>query len=316
MVIYRNRAYVQNLESGSVTIYDTATLKKVNTLVFARTPAPGWDYKAQSAIPSFAEKPVEALLTHGGRYAWFSLHNDAAVVIHQTLGRGFKKGKKATLEWPGGRKSERTLLRIPVQKTPKVMVASRMDRLVAVSNWHSHSISLIDGRDFKLLRHVKVSDVPRGLAFSQDGRTLYVAIMYGSHLEQIDTTSGKVTGRITGVGKAPRDLVRDRDGRYLYVSANQSNSVAKVDLGKGKVVATVPVGKRPRSLCLSPDQSRLYVCCFDDDQVYEIDLKRFKVRRKLETGDMPVGVDVARNGDLWIANQGDSTVTVHRLSQE
>ncbi len=318
--VYGHRAYVQNLESGSVTIYDARSFKKIGSLEFARTPATGWDYKTQTPIPSFAEKPVEALLTHGGRYSWFSLHNDAAVVVYQTMGRGFKseggQTRTAQLKTSDGRQLVKTLLRIPVQKTPKVMVASRMDHRVAVSNWHSHSVSLIDGRRFKLEKNVKVSDVPRGLAFSLDGRTLYVAIMYGSYLEVIDTEKGLVTGRITGVGKAPRDLARDRDGRYLYVSANQSNTVCRVDLKSGRVVATVKVGRRPRSLCIDPEQRSLYVCCFDDDQVYEIGLKDFKVARKLATGDMPVGLDVAANGDLWIANQGDSTVTVHRLSRE
>ena len=315
-------AYVMNLEACSISVFDTATRKRVRTILFPQTSAPGWDYKKERAIPSVAEKPVDAAFSRDGRQLWVSLHNAASVVVFVVDGRGFApaahRGRtmRATVQEADGRRWTRTMLRIPTGRTPKVVRTSPDGRLVAVSNWHSDSVTMIDAHSYRVVATLKVPGIPRGLAFSKDGRRLYVAIMGGNQVEVFSTSRFRRAAVIARVGVTPRDLVLDREGRTLYASCNLAGSVTRMDTSTGKAVAQVRVGAKPRSLAFSPDEKYLYACCYDSHKVYVVDLQRFKVVGTLRTGENPVGIAVTPSGDVWVTNQGSDSVTIIPASKD
>jgi len=308
-------ACVMNLESCSVTVYNTDTRKLIYTIYFPQTYAEGWDYKTESPVDSVAQKPVEAAFTEKGRYLWISLHNDSSVAVFDMEGCRFdylvyKDTVKARLKYADGSVCDKSYLRVSVGKTPKVISVSPDERRVAVSNWHGKSVSVIDSRSFKVINTIPVSEVPRGMVFNKNGSLLYVAIMYGNYIETVDTFLWKRTGFIYGVGAAPRDLIIDKEGKYIYCSANQGNNIARVDTSKNKVLDALYVGVGPRTLEFSPDEKTIYVCCYRSNRLYVVDVKTFKVIDILPTGLDPVGVAISPSGDIWVTDQGDSTLSV------
>ena len=248
-------AYVLNLEACSISVFDTTTHARVRTIQFPQTPAMGYDYKLNQPIPSVAEKPVEAAFTEGGRYLWVSFHNGASVGVFAVQGAGFDprehaRTMNATVTEADGRVWGRRMLVIPTGQTPKVIEVSPDDAWVAVSNWHGDSVTIIDARRKVAVQTLRVSSIPRGLAFSRDGRKLFVAIMGGSHLEVFRTRDWKRTSVIANVGAAPRHLVLDRAGRNLYASCNSACVITRIDTTRGRVTGRVGVGSEPRTVSL------------------------------------------------------------------
>lgn len=309
-------AYVMNLEACSVSVFDTETHKLVRTIGFPQTPATGWDYKRHCAIPSLAEKPVDAAFSHHGRYLWVSLHNAAAVVVFAVEGRGFDprvyRGStmRATVREADGRKWGRSMLRIATGRTPKVVRVSPDGRLVAVSNWHSDSVTVIDGRSFRPAATLRVPGIPRGMVFSKDGRRLFVAIMGGSQVEVFNTATFKRTAVISNVGAAPRELIMDREGKTMYASCNSGCVITRINAATGKPVARLPVGIEPRTIAFSPDEKTIYACCYGSHKLYVIDTKTFTVTGTLPTGENPVGIAVTPAGDVWVTNQSADSITL------
>jgi len=310
-----SNVYVLNLESCSVTVYDTKTRDLIKTIYFPQTYGEGWNYETETPIDSIAQKPVEGAFSGDGRYLWVSFHNDSAVVVYDTTGKGFEPSLhpstiEATIKHSDGSVTYQSLLRIPVGKTPKIITVSPDEKTVAVSNWHGLSVSIIDAETFKVIKTIPVSEVPRGMVFTPDGKLLYVAIMYETYLEIIDTSTWKITGMVPDTGPAPRDLSIDAKGKYIYCSVNQDYTVVKIDTSTNKVVDSLPVGNRPRTIRFSPDETLLYVCCYGSNKLYIIDVETFTITGSIQTGENPVGADVTPKGTIWITNQGDGTVTV------
>lgn len=102
------------------------------------------------------------------------------------------------------------------------------------------------------------------------GKRLYVANTNHDNVEEIDTTTGKIVGRID---LSPSPLVKDLqgvlpngmalspDGKRLYVAQSGLNSIAVVDTATRKVVGQVPTAWYPYRVSLSADgKSMAYIC--------------------------------------------------------
>ncbi len=86
------------------------------------------------------------------------------------------------------------------------------------------------------------AEIPSGLAISNDGKHLYVALNLGNHLAEIETESGQVE-RMWDVGVAPFDVVLAAG--KAYVSNWGGRRPGKTDLtgpaGRGTLVRVDPV---------------------------------------------------------------------------
>src|SRR5271169_3672296 len=66
---------------------------------------------------------------------------------------------------------------------------------------------------------------PIEMAFSPDGRLLYVVCQDSDEVRVVDSQSGKVTGTVV-VGHVPRGIALSPDGRRLYVTNAWSDNVS------------------------------------------------------------------------------------------
>ena len=111
---------------------------------------------------------------------------------------------------------------------------------------------------------VSVGRHPAALAFSRDGKTLFVADRGERFVDAIDLAKHAVISRIR-VGLHPAALAID--ARHLYVADSDDDDVAIVDVATRAVLGRVPlpfarggvVGSSPNALVL--DSDRLYVSC-------------------------------------------------------
>jgi YVTN family beta-propeller protein len=319
-----SRVYSMNLEGMSVYEFDRKSRKLLRKLAFIPTKGKGFDYDKKIPIDSFQEKPVEATLTHNGRYLWISLHNAGGVVIWDLNGgetycpsRPYRKVKLydfSTVEEKPIVKQSR-LLFIKTGKTPKVITVSPDGKYVFVSNWHSNNVSIIttisnNPADWTKVKDISSGTIPRGLAVSKDSKTLYIALTGGSGICVVDIADMKKTGEITA-GINPRHVITD--GKYLYVTLNSESRLVKINTENRKVDAQTETGKSPRTACLSKDGKYVFLVCYLSNTMQAFSASDLRLLGEWESSEHPIGLDIYEDSgitELWTCNYLNGTLRV------
>ena len=119
---------------------------------------------------------------------------------------------------------------------------------------------------------VPAGSVPRGVAVSADGKSVYVANYGGGSVSQYDVAAGGVlqpkSPPTAPAGRSPIAVAVSPDGKSVYVT-NQGGAVAagtvsQFDVSAGgalqpKSPPTVPAGTFPIGVAVSPDGKSVYV---------------------------------------------------------
>lgn len=292
-----SRAYVNNLEGSCTLVYDTRSYKLLRTI-------------------KHVGKPVETAFTDGGRHVWISylrllLPGYPRQVPDETKYR--HASQVVVYDVP----SKRIVARIPVGIMPKFIAVSPDERVVAVSNWISDTVSLIDPARNQVTATVKVGHVPRGLAFTPDGSSLYVANFRGESVMRIDMRTRSVARTIEHVGDQPRHIVMAPDGRTLYLSTNRDGKVHRYEVGgeQGeRLTGSVFTGKETRTIALTADGRYLFAASFETGSLVTIDTRTMKVVSRTPVGYGAVGLDLSPDGTtLWVVTQPTRTIRVFRI---
>ena len=189
-----------------------------------------------------------------------------------------------------------------------------------VTNERSDSITVIDSRTGKVETTVDVGNRPRGIGFSPDRKTLYVALSDDNVIGMLDVASLKFLGSFkagqdpetfdvhtngniylsneddakatvinpaTGnieheikVGLEPEGVAVSPDGSIVLVTSESTNMVHVIDTAEHKVIANILVAARPRGLAFSSDGSRAYVSSEIGNEIAIIDTKTNKIIKK------------------------------------
>lgn len=304
-------AAVMNLEGMEAWLVDAATLEIVRHIDFApfKESAAGFDYAKKKPIPSYAQKPVEAVFSADGRYLWMSLHNAASVVVYDLEEKDVvppsAPSYRAVIRDATGATHVWRLPRIATGKTPKVIELTPDGRYALVANWHSGSITVIDVATLAPAATIQSGAspafIPRGLAISPDSQTAYVANMGGGTISTIDLSTLKKV-REDAITPNPRHLVLSRDGRILYISENAGGAVLKYDVIERQLVARSAVGAMARTIALSRDERILFAVSNEDGKIVALragDLSRLGEVPFVAPMGMSVSPDDKR---LWVTS--------------
>jgi YVTN family beta-propeller protein len=146
----------------------------------------------------------------------------------------------------------------PLSSQP--LALSSDNSVLAVANPDNNSVSFFDvrpGKNIKL-KEVKVQKEPNGVAFTPDGKKLFVANTVSGTVSVIPVN---VAARTFGVpqahlpvGTEPYSLAITPNGTKLYVANARSDSVSVIDAVTNDVLDTlVGVGFEPRGLAITND---------------------------------------------------------------
>ncbi|MCX8007461.1 MAG: PEGA domain-containing protein [Coriobacteriia bacterium] len=142
----------------------------------------------------------------------------------------------------------------------KWVALSPDEKTLYASNWSGDDVSVIDLTTGALVRRIRVSDTPRGMYATADGKALYVGGFDSGQLDRIDLASGTVEAVFRG-GKALRHLVGDERTGRLYVSDMGADCVWVHDMRTGTTTKLVDTDEKPNTIVLSPDGRVLFVSC-------------------------------------------------------
>ncbi|MEO7043567.1 MAG: bifunctional YncE family protein/alkaline phosphatase family protein [Gemmatimonadaceae bacterium] len=151
------------------------------------------------------------------------------------------------------------------------------DRVVVLLNgWREQGFQVVDRASGRVLQNVSQAAAFIGVAFSVDGKTLYVSggnqdVVYRYAWQNgtasltdslvLRAKSARAQGKSYPAGIAP-----SADGRLLYVVENLADSLAVIDLSSGKVVQRFGAGRYPYGVAVAPNGS-VYVSAWGGNSV-------------------------------------------------
>ena len=124
---------------------------------------------------------------------------------------------------------------------------------------------------------------PIEMAFSRDGRLLYVVCQDSDEVRVVDAQASKVVATIP-VGHVPRGIALSKDGSRLYITNAWSDTVSVVDTTRRDLVQTLPTGFEPSGVVIDRAGETLYVANRLSNDISVIDLKTGQEIKRLLAG--------------------------------
>ena len=200
------------------------------------------------------------------------------------------------------------------------------------SGFLPHAIDVFDAKTQKKIQHIGLTSTWLGMAWSSDGRTLYVsggnASGSGSRADPIapiyefSYANGRLSEQPTGRFAETIDPklvwwsgVSYLPGRHLVYAANRGTgtgpgNIVVFDAKTRQIVTRIPVETTPYQTQLTPDGKLLFVSNWSSESVSVIDTASNKVVRVLHVGMNPNDMKLSSDGRLFVACSNDNTVYV------
>ncbi|MFH0916792.1 MAG: YncE family protein [bacterium] len=167
-------------------------------------------------------------------------------------------------------------------------------REVALDGPRSLSVWLDpEGLLYESLVRFKCGPNPKQVAFTPDGREMWVSLLGGYGLEVFEPTTGKKLDQVKLGEHGAVEVIFTRDGETAYASQMETASVFEIDRHTRTVKRTFKTGGSwTKVLLLSPDEKTLWASNWVSNDVSEIDLTTGKLVRRLKTVVTPRGLYV------------------------
>lgn len=256
---------------------------------------------------------VESIVLHKYKEFWVSQMQTSSVHIFSAEDLSYKTTIKLKGSWS------------------KVLAYDELRDRVYISNWSTNNISVVSAQEKKEIKTVKLSGVPRGMAFTPDYTYLYAAIFgsskdtdRGGKILKIDLEKFKVV-KTFPLGGAQRHILRFRDNPIqFYVSDMAGNSVRL--FSEDKAIAKIRVFNNPNTIAISPDKKVLYASCRGPNnpksylikghklgQLHIVDTATNTTMEIIEGGNQPTGLDVSPDGKYVVFSDFlDDRIRVYR----
>ncbi|MGH2633034.1 MAG: YncE family protein, partial [Tepidiformaceae bacterium] len=166
---------------------------------------------------------------------------------------------------PTGVRLDPAAASVPLGSMPLAMAMSPAgDRIVVLLNWwREQGFQVVDRATGRIVQTVPQAAAFIGVAFSPDGKTLYVS---GGNQDVVyryawRDGAASLTDSLVLAIKPPRrsgtrypaGLAPSPDGRLLYVAENLADSVAVIDLASGRVVQRRATERYPYGVAVAAD---------------------------------------------------------------
>ncbi|WP_435017785.1 bifunctional YncE family protein/alkaline phosphatase family protein [Tundrisphaera sp. TA3] len=186
------------------------------------------------------------------------------------------------------------------------------------AGYGEHEVITLDVATGATIGRVALPETFQGLAWSADGKHLFVGGGFDDVIYRFDHASGLLSNRRTfrypdKIGRrVPAGLAVSRDGGTLWVANAFGHTLARFD-GDGNLQAELALGadSYPYGLAWDEPAGRLYVSLWNKAEVAVVDTRTAEVVGRWATQEHPNEMLLAKGGDLlYVANANRNTVSV------
>lgn len=207
----------------------------------------------------------------------------------------------------------------------------------------THTIVVLSHNDFtayeldpetgKVLKSYKAPNQPHEGVTTPDGRLVFLAVPNGPIVSILEGESFKEVGRIDtpmftrtprrspnaapntppNTSASPHGVALNNDATKLYVGLENADVPGLVvyDVKARKVLKKIDLLlEGGHFLAIQPGTDKLYYPHRNDDRVVVLDTKTDRVTKIIPVKGGPVGVAFRPNGEVWLHEDGDGSVTV------
>lgn len=208
----------------------------------------------------------------------------------------------------------------------KFIAFSSQKQLLAVSNWVSNDLSIIDYKSGQCIKKIDTGAAPRGLYFIEDGKEIISLSFDAGLIEKFDVASGKRINYIKVDKAAMRHIVLNDDATNAYVSDMYHRLVYQVDLATFKITGKTQVFNNPNTIKLYENRW-LFVSSRgqnnkedytkrspENGKIQVIDTQTMEVVISFEGGNQPTGLDISPDGKyLCFSNFQDENIELYEI---
>jgi YVTN family beta-propeller protein len=188
--------------------------------------------------------------------------------------------------------------------------------LAASGGYNDTGLTLLDLKKGQVIQFLPLPQVWNGLAFSKDGRRIFVAGGDSGLIHVFNYADGKVTAA-DPIKPGPDALgtvlgsiaIHPTTGR-LYVCNEGNHEVWMLNPDTLALESKISVGQHPHSCTMGADNRHLYVSNWGSRSVSLIDTETNRRVRDFTVGLRPNDMTLAPDGRLFVACAGDNTVHV------
>ncbi len=174
-------------------------------------------------------------------------------------------------------------------------------------------LTSVDVATHQIIQDLTLDKVWNGIAFSPDGKTLYVgggnggkltAFAYDAgHFTKVKEIKGPEWSFISGIAVHPIT-------GNIYVCNEAFNQIYVLEAGTLSVTATIGTASNPHSCVFGEDKRHLYVSNWGSSSLSVIDTKTNARLKDIRVGVRPNDMAVSPDGRLFVSCAGDNTVHV------
>ncbi|MBP3709983.1 MAG: YVTN family beta-propeller repeat-containing protein [Treponema sp.] len=210
----------------------------------------------------------------------------------------------------------------------KFMAWSAEKQLVAVSNWVSNDVSLIDYESGTVVRTLKTKAAPRGLAFVENGNAIIVLCFDGGAVQKFSTETNALLASIAKEKSAMRHIAVNADETKAYVSDMYHAAVYEIDLASFAIARTMSVFNNPNTIVLfqnrwlfvssrGPNNRSDYTKRSPENgRITIIDVDAWQTVHTFEGGNQPTGLDISRDENyLCFSNFQDANIELYKIRE-
>lgn len=216
---------------------------------------------------------------------------------------------------------------IPTKGVWSKFIAWNSDRnMLAVSNWCSNDISLIDYTTGEVVRKLKTGKAPRGIVFTDKGKYIISLSFESGVIEKFDADSGTKLKFIPITNAAMRHIVLNKENTKAYISNMYHAVIYELDLESFKITRQRKVYINPNTIELCNNRylfvsSRGYNNPEDytkrspyNGKITVIDTRTMEAIKIFEGGNQPTGLAISGDGKyLCFSNFQDANIELYEI---
>ena len=180
---------------------------------------------------------------------------------------------------------------------------------VFVSNEAGY-VTLVDGATGGIGGELATGPRPRGMAFSPDGKTFYVAASGAGRIEAWDAHSHDRVA-MYNAGSDPERFAVSPDGSTFYIASEDRSAITFTDLKTGKITREVKVGPEPEGVAVSPDGKLIVATSEVANLAHFIDAQTGRLLDSVPVGSRPRFALFLNHGKtVWVSSEQRGTISI------